>query len=57
MIIERRGVRYTVSVHRPKRQRRARSRIVTVLDDAVAEGQWTWDTTAKGGVRFRGRRA
>ena len=57
VVIERRGVRYTLTVERPKRKRKTRRPILTVLDDAVAEGQWTWDTTAKGGVRFRGRRS
>lgn len=54
VVIERRGVRYTLAVERPKGKRKARTRILTVLDEAVGNGQWTWDVTARG-ARFRGR--
>jgi len=43
VIIERRGVRYSlakVTEGRPPRRRRA---LVTAVDAAVADGQWTWD--------------
>lgn len=56
VVIERRGVRYTLAVERPKRKRKGRTRIVTVLDEAVRDGQWTWEVSAGGGVRFRGHK-
>ncbi len=55
VVIERRGVRYTLAVDRTARRRRKAGRLFSVTDKAVAEGQWTWDLTA-GGLRFRGRR-
>ena len=56
VFIERKGVRYRLSLDtgKPRRQRRA-SRI-EILDPAVARGKWTWDWTATG-VRFRARKS
>jgi antitoxin (DNA-binding transcriptional repressor) of toxin-antitoxin stability system len=55
VFIERRGVRYRLSVEPVKRRRNRRKPAIEVLDSAVADGQWTWEWSA-GGVRFRGRR-
>jgi antitoxin (DNA-binding transcriptional repressor) of toxin-antitoxin stability system len=55
IVIERRGVRFSV---RPERARatRARSRLrIEILDPAVADGTWTWTFDADG-VRFRRKR-
>ena len=53
VIIERRGVRYRLSVEaqKPGRSRR-RTPAIQVIDAAVAAGQWSWDWTASG-VKFR----
>lgn len=58
VIIERKGVRYRLSVEAAgaRRQSRHSPRIV-ILDPAVAEGRWTWEWAARG-LRFRsGRRS
>ena len=56
VFIERKGVRYRLSLDtgKPRRQRRASP--IEILDPAVAEGKWTWDWTATG-VRFRARKS
>jgi antitoxin (DNA-binding transcriptional repressor) of toxin-antitoxin stability system len=57
VIIERKGVKYRVSLEAPKTRRRAARRIsIEILDAAVAEGRWTWDWTTTG-LKFRSRRA
>jgi antitoxin (DNA-binding transcriptional repressor) of toxin-antitoxin stability system len=55
VIIERKGVRYRLTVDKPARARKTRRPNIEVLDPAVAEGQWTWDWTPKG-LRFRDKR-
>ena len=54
VIIERKGVRYRLTVDALKRRRKARRPAIEILDPAVAEGQWIWDWT-RAGLRFRGR--
>jgi hypothetical protein len=56
VVIERKGVRYRLSVEAPSEKRAAgpRASRIETIDPAVAEGQWTWIWTAKGS-RFRGR--
>ena len=53
VFIERKGVRYRLSLDTPKAPRRSRraSRI-QILDPAVGQGAWTWDWTDRG-TRFR----
>jgi antitoxin (DNA-binding transcriptional repressor) of toxin-antitoxin stability system len=53
VIIERRGVRYRLTVEAPKpaRARRRKPRI-EILDPAVAAGHWSWDWTPAG-LTFR----
>ena len=54
VIIERKGVRYRLSVE-TKRQTAAKSQpAIEVLDAAVAEGDWTWNWTAAG-LKYRRR--
>ena len=57
VIIERRGVRYRLSVEQSRRSRKAgRKPAIEILDPAVAEGQWTWDWSPAG-LKFKpGRR-
>ena len=44
VIIERRGVRYRLSVDRPKKSsRRTRKRYLEILDPAIENGTWTWE--------------
>jgi hypothetical protein len=54
VFIERKGVRYRLTVERPStRPVAARRSKIETLDPAVAEGQWTWDT-GDAGLGFRG---
>jgi antitoxin (DNA-binding transcriptional repressor) of toxin-antitoxin stability system len=56
VIIERKGVKYRVSVEAPKTRRRSsRPVAIEILDQAVAEGRWTWDWTTAG-LKFRSKR-
>lgn len=54
VVIERRGVRYTLAVERQKPRRKASVRLLSAVEKSVTDGQWTWDMTANG-VRFRDR--
>ena len=55
VFIERKGVRYRLTVDQPARRRKvARRPKIDMLDPAVARGQWTWETGTTG-LRFRGR--
>jgi prevent-host-death family protein len=56
VIIERRGVQYTITPRRAPRRRKssAASRYFEWVDPAVMSGQWTW-TTTKSGLRFTPR--
>jgi antitoxin (DNA-binding transcriptional repressor) of toxin-antitoxin stability system len=56
VFIERKGVRYRLSLDTDRPRRARRSSRIQVLDRAVAEGRWTWDWTATG-VRFRARKS
>ena len=55
VFIERKGVRYKLSLDATKPKRGRRTSRIQILDPAVAEGRWTWDWTATG-ARFRGAR-
>jgi len=55
VVIERRGVRYRLSVEKAKPRRKARRPIIEIVDPAVADGQWNWEWTTAG-LRFHGRR-
>lgn len=56
VFIERRGVRFVLQAVASK-PRRGRSRsLIASLDPAVANGQWTWNWTAKS-LRFSKRSA
>ena len=55
VVIERKGVRYSLKVERPApRSRRRKSRII-FMDPAVEAGQWTWDWEP-GKLEFRDTR-
>ena len=57
VFIERKGVRYRLTVERPGRQPRSvRRPKIEMLDPAVAQGQWSWKIGTTG-LRFRGRSA
>lgn len=56
VVIERRGVRYRLSVESARPRRRTkRPSTIEILDPAVARGQWDWNWTAAG-LKFHGRR-
>jgi antitoxin (DNA-binding transcriptional repressor) of toxin-antitoxin stability system len=57
VFIQRQGVEYRLTVEpaRPRRKKTAASRI-EIVDPAVSSGQWTWDSTASGALKFRSRR-
>jgi antitoxin (DNA-binding transcriptional repressor) of toxin-antitoxin stability system len=48
VVIERRGVRYTLAVASRKARRRRRKPIIETVDPAVGEGQWTWQWSPRG---------
>lgn len=56
VLIERKGIRYRLSVEAPPRKRTTQPPRIHVVDPAVAEGRWTWDWTAAG-PRFRTRKS
>ena len=56
VFIERKGVRYRLSLDTAKPRRARRTARIQVIDPAVAKGTWTWDWTATG-VRFRARKS
>ena len=54
VVIERRGVRYTLAVERRGRSHTRAQSVIEMLDPALARGQWAWDW-APGGLVFKGR--
>ena len=56
VVIERRGVRYRLTVDRPKRRARTPPKpYIEVLDDAVERGEWAW-AWSPGRLTFKARR-
>jgi hypothetical protein len=56
VFIERKGVRYRLTVEPTAGTRRSRRKPrIEVLDPAILEGQWTWDWTP-GQLKFRKKR-
>jgi hypothetical protein len=55
VIIERRGVRYTLTAARARSRQPKKSRHFEWIDPAVMTGQWTW-TVTQDGLRFTPRR-
>ena len=55
VVIERKGVRYSLKVERPSRRPKKRKPMFEILDPAVAAGQWTWDWQP-GSLTFRDTR-
>jgi len=57
VFIQRQGVEYRLTVvpAQPRRKKAALPRI-EIVDPALAAGQWTWDSTASGQLKFRSRR-
>jgi antitoxin (DNA-binding transcriptional repressor) of toxin-antitoxin stability system len=56
VVIERRGVRFTLRAKGRARPRRSTRRpVIEFVDPAVLEGNWTW-TWDEHGVRFRARK-
>jgi hypothetical protein len=49
VIIERRGVRYRLSVEKPaKRPAAKQASKIEVLDEAVSSGEWSWEWSPSG---------
>jgi antitoxin (DNA-binding transcriptional repressor) of toxin-antitoxin stability system len=56
VIIERRGVEYTIAARKPGvPSRRARRSLIVSADPAIMKGQWTW-TWKPGGLALSKRR-
>jgi hypothetical protein len=55
VVIERKGVRYSLKAERPARRTRKPKPMFEILDPAVAAGQWTWDSEP-GSMTFRDTR-
>lgn len=56
VVIERRGVRYRLTVERRAKTTRARTKpYLEILDPAVERGEWTWDWTP-GRLAFKAQR-
>jgi len=55
VIIERKGVRFTLEAQRPVTQGAQPDRFFDFVDPAVMSGEWTW-TPVSEGLRFRPRR-
>jgi antitoxin (DNA-binding transcriptional repressor) of toxin-antitoxin stability system len=51
-IIERRGVRFLLTVEQNARAAKPRQSVIETLDPSIESGQWTWEWTRKG-VRFK----
>jgi len=54
VFIERRGVIYELTVRKAPNRRKKATRQIDVLDDAIVEGNWTWDWE-KGDLQLRTR--
>ena len=54
VVIERRGVRYTLAVEGRKKRRQKRTVAIQILDPAVARGEWHWDWSP-GGIEFKAK--
>lgn len=54
VIIERRGVRYRLTVDRTEPPVRRRAPRITIVDPAVREGTWNWEWTPDG-FSFQGK--
>ena len=55
VIIERKGVRYSLKLEQPPASpTRRRKSIVTYVDPAIEAGQWSWETGPRG-LEFRDR--
>ena len=48
VVIERRGVRYVISLQARKARAARRPSVIETLDPAIAAGEWTWTWTARG---------
>jgi antitoxin (DNA-binding transcriptional repressor) of toxin-antitoxin stability system len=55
VVIERRNVRFRLVAEPTPRSRKRRAPLFDVVDEAVAAGQWSWTSSAKG-LTFRPRR-
>jgi hypothetical protein len=55
VVIERKGVRYRLTVEKPAVRPKRRQRQIDVIDPSVSAAEWTWDWKP-GGLAFRRRR-
>jgi hypothetical protein len=55
VIIERRGVRYSIRAERGRVARRTPRSLIESVDSAVAAGEWTW-TWKRDGLTFSSKR-
>jgi hypothetical protein len=55
VVIERKGVRYRLTLETAPRRRKATRSRIEIVDPAVAGGDWTWAQTGKG-LAFKKRR-
>jgi hypothetical protein len=53
VVIERKGVRYRLTREpAAKKARSVRNRLFEIIDPAVMAGEWTWDWSPDGGMKF-----
>ena len=56
VFIERRGVTYELTVRKAPARRKKSSPQIEILDEAIVEGNWTWEWE-KGDLQLRTRRS
>ena len=56
VIVERKGIRYRLTVDAPARRPRARRSKIQILDPSVQAGTWTWEWKPEG-LQFRRRQS
>jgi hypothetical protein len=56
VFIERRGVTYELTVRKAPSRRKKATRQIDILDNAIVEGNWTWEWK-KGDLNLRTRRS
>jgi antitoxin (DNA-binding transcriptional repressor) of toxin-antitoxin stability system len=56
VLIERRGVRFRVSVVQAPKAKKPPEPVLEILDPAIERGTWSWEAGATGSMTFKARR-